>query len=117
MAKRQVVLSEETRAALESEESAVATAPAPAAAKPAPVAASAPASATREVQISVPLQRTDGYAKTHIDYHVKSYTARQAWRDLFDGLQARGERLSDGRYIDSQQRAIEWLLERLADSD
>lgn len=67
-----------------------------------------------EVALELPMLRhpAAGYQQRRIDVTLDGRQA-QAWRDLFDGLEAAGE---FGARIATQGDAIRYLLNRLADA-
>ena len=66
----------------------------------------------RVVTVEIPMRRT-GRPATSSAVHIDLRPVHaQAWRDLFDGLNANSAKLRDGKFVETPSRAIIWLLEQ-----
>lgn len=67
-----------------------------------------------DVQIAIPLADAPptGYRSRHIEVQLKG-DEPETMRRFFEGLDRRGERLPDGRRVQSNADAIRWLLGKI----
>ena len=56
----------------------------------------------------------DAYAGLHIDLNLRNSTQARGWRQLMSGLDEAGERLQDGRRVQTATDAARWIGERIA---
>lgn len=64
--------------------------------------------------IEAPLGSLDqGYLPTHVEARLTTPKQRASMRRLLRGLLQAGERLDDGKLVQSNADAVRWLLEKL----
>lgn len=66
----------------------------------------------RDVSVAVPtLDGIEGYTKRRVDVIFKTTEQAQFWKQATAGLSDRGEKLKNGKYVQSIGDAIKWVAE------
>jgi hypothetical protein len=55
----------------------------------------------------------NGYLSNHVEARLATDKQRRNMRRVLQGLRQRGEKLENGRFVDTQADAVKWLLEQL----
>lgn len=75
-----------------------------------------PESTTERIKICVPVAPISRAANCPLEIHMTLEPVHAvAWRSMFAGLKAAGEKTAKGRPITTPQQALKWLLAQVGD--